>query len=494
MLRLAAALLLLAFTLAPAATAGWSVPEGRPYDAEETIIAEVPSLHALAVDAGRVAWIEEYGHNGQHGRGRLRLLGSDLAIADAEHPTFGADHLVWRDHSRAGTSAVNDGTLAGVLTLATGRVERLGDEDRIITPPRIEGTTLVWASVDLFPELTRQLVRVDLAAGITQREELPVPCSVDDAWPAGDAVVLSSYDCNGDGTGGLWVVHGNGTVTRHAERPIQTVVDGRIVVFTEYRAGEGRGTNLYVLDLDTLATRRVTYSEGREAFPTLSGHRVAWADTRSEARQGVEYTMYFGDLHTRNEYLLSGSRAFTAGGVLDGRDLYYGDAAGRIVRARLPAEDELLRAEVEVAVDEAGASLDLTLVADDAATVAWDTDLDGVFETNGVLQVPIVDDAPQIAAVQGAVVDTSGRVTVMNVDVRERWTIAKLGGLLSRDRGEPELPPSPTGTTPSVAGEEPDVPPVVTQEGRGTPIAPWLGALAVLVGAALRRPRNRRGA
>lgn len=488
------ALALIGLLLMPLASAGWSVPAGQGYEAERIVVLDAAADRSeIDADGGVVAWVENATDDGQRKQGRLEVLqqGAPLFRDDgpthADAPSVGTTHVSWRDHTLATTHQVNAGSRIGIASLADATVRYHGAEGRVVTRPRLEGTTLTWGSYGVYPDQTREIHRLDLARGTEDVWPTPFDCAPDDVWPAGGLIVLATYVCGdsgtNSGTGGIFVWDPTtGVLQRHGASAVSSVAEGGRVVWSEYRAGEGRGTNLYVLDLALGVERRATFSEGRESFPSLSGELVAWIDTRSEDR-GPDYTIYFEDLRTRNEYLLEGSASFSARPALDGRDLWYGDDAGRLVVARLPATHELLVADVAAALDQANTTLALTIEAPDAARVAWDADLDGTFETQGELRVPVEDGAPTLERVMGAAIDNVGRVSVMSVDVRERFTLASLARALSE-------PPTTSKRTPAATPTEaaPTTPALVVDQPRTAPLAAAPIVVLALALAARRRP------
>lgn len=506
--RLLQAALVAAVVFAPLAQAGWSVPEGEPYEAEARTIEGRPAIrdnlvfrdgllagigHAWGQDPGRagdgVAWRWD-GDTFQAVPLPAAQDGRTTAIA------AGHGHVAWLSGPDPGNVTFESSLF--LLDVGRGGAPERVSGPAVHSPPVINGPWLAFASRPVGidgDDVT--LHRIDLRTGVHEAWPSPAagPCEPWTAMVGDDLVLSAGLTCFRDEDGGLALWRPGEAATRALTtdpKPFLMQADGPRILWTAYREGEGRGTNVYLADTATGAERRVSASPGRECYATLSGGLVAWLDVRSEPddRRQPEYSIYFSDLGTQNEYQVQGTLRSTGGPALDGRWLAYNDAEGRLVALQLPGDGDLLKVRpqalpkpAEEAVGNAATaatgaaretaenatSMVVDLVANVTVDVAWDLDGDGAFEAGGPLEVGANDTRTVLARA----VDALGRVAVLAVRL-------------------PLLSPAPAGQVGGVAGSIDGDGSQETSHARGAPIpAPPAAALAALVATlALARRRS----
>lgn len=476
-----------AFLAAPLAQAGWSVPEGEPYHAEQVVVDPEPaSRTGFAFRDGLLAAVVRAPGESQ-GPGSLAAWRWDGEAFQPVVSASGSGGMVaavaaGRGHLAWTTLLDPEEPLQGGLLLlqevGAGPPRRLGDV-AIHSPPAINGKWLTWSSRP--PGLPDDAVpatlhRLDLDTGAA--ESWPSPRGPCEVWVAdlGPVLALSGgITCHRDGEGGLQAFDpATGVATPLSEdgSPFLFAADGPRLVWTAYREGSGRGTNLYVHDALLGTEQRVSSSPGRECCAALSGGRVAWLDLRTESgdRSGLPpATLYFKDLGSGNEYQVQGTLQPTGGPALDGGILAYNDAEGRLVALRLPEDGSLLEVHAEATVGApTDAVADLTLAANVTVDVAWDLDGDGDFEVDGSIEV----DLGTPREVVGRAVDVHGRVAVLALQVAGMRPVVREAGGVDDAR---DLVPPPA--------EEPSGP----VPAPGLPAVALVASLALLALAARRR-------
>ena len=458
----------------PSVRAAWEAPEGAPYTAEEReLLSTTAQRDSLVFKDGVLAWVERphvqdapyKGYGAENFQGRLAFLdtrsGSSGNLQDgngtpidhaepARAPAVSGSHVAWIHDEPYRTP---EGGLAHrpvVYALSLQALVPIRFEEGVgghITPPHLTGYTLTWTSMTFWNSSFSVIHRADLANGTVDSWRFPVEGWVVGAWPLGNATLVHLETGREDRPGGLYLWEPTGMAELLTVEPALSgfpgiveghspgIVEGHRVFWTQYREGDGRGTSIYSFDIASRKETRVTMSPGREHSPTASGDLLAWADVRREEMCGdhncpARYNLYFGNMTTRNEYKLEGSWNFTAGPALDGRQLTYGDAQGRLRLATLPGPDSLLVASTKATVQltspernetnaSSHASLEINLAAPGSVLQRWDLDLDGVFEVEGSLRIPLAsDNSSSIRGAFGYVMDGDGRTAAMSVDVQ----------------------------------------------------------------------------
>lgn len=428
-------------SLVPAAGAYWEVPDGKGYDAE-THVLPVTVGRALHLDLGpgMAAWLEPSSQFGLLSRPVLMRL-------DPDHPDEAGQPF--RPSQAEGTGYVevgdgfvvwNDGGRVWAWNADRERLEPVGHDAAQASDPHIEATVAAWASrTGRTGEFNWTIHRADLGdlpPGAVRHpaESWASPfgeCAVD-VRPVGSWIAIYAdphcWDSDPE-QGGIFVFDpATQDLQRLASDYVVTWdVEGQRILWVAYRPGEGRGTNLYLHDLGLGLQRRITWSDGRETGPSLSGDYVAWADVRSERTPQPRYNLYFQNVLTFNEYMVEGTWDVVAGPALFQRHLLYADAEGRLVLARLPGEDRLLEVGVVVEVRQGGdeALLRLTLDANPTVRTVWDADEDGRFEVEGALEVPLEGAPEESGHVLGGATDASERMAVVGFEVREAAAFAQ---------------------------------------------------------------------
>ncbi len=448
----------------PSVRAAWEAPEGAPYTAEEReLLSTTAQRDSLVFKDGVLAWVEQprlqgppKGYGAESIQGRLAFLdtrngtsggfrdGNDTGdrpvdpTEPARSPAVSGSHVAWI-HDEAYRTPYGEAYRSVVYALSLDAQTPIRFEGGVgghITPPHLERSTLTWSS-SAWNSSFSMIHRADLANGTVDSRPLPVEGWVANAWPLGNATLVHLATGREDHPGGLylWQPMGMPEFLTPMQSFFEVVLEGHRLFWTEYREGDGRGTSIYSFDVASRQETRVTMSPGREHSPRASGDLLAWADVRREEMCGdyncpARYNLYFGNMTNRNEYKLEGSWDFTAGPALDGRQLAYGDAQGRLRLATLPGPDSLLVASINATVqltsqerDETNVgshvSLEINLAAPGSVLQRWDLDLDGVFEVEGSLRIPLAsDNSSSIRGAFGYVMDGDGRTAAMSVDVQ----------------------------------------------------------------------------
>ncbi len=451
LLGLSAALALLtSAVLIPGAWAIWDAPEALPYLAPERVIVDQSAQRTeLQFDSGVLAWIEWRDGRPWVSDGTLVFLdlrdnssgNLDPAGADALplsnrtwSPEVSSTHVAWLysphpDYRERQVVAMD---------LQTRQVRVVAAHPNPLMPGHLHlsGSTLAWGIYQWDSDASRGLElrihRADLAAGTSESWDFPISaCKPVDVWPDGAGFLVRLAACDNRSLDGLYawqpgsqprLLLGDGEVR---------AVEGNHVLWGKRSDGsreEGRGGNIHLLDTATGNRSRVSFSPGAEWAPSISGDLVAWAGSESLAGEDRpdEANIYFTNITTRNEYRLAGTHHYTAGPVLDGRQLAFGDADGRLRIATLPGAQDVLVAAVDATLSEvtrtAGdapeAVLQVDLGAPGIVVQRWDRDLDGDFETEGPLRVEILSgNVPAVPQAFGYAIDTAGRVAAMGVDL-----------------------------------------------------------------------------
>lgn len=448
LLTIAAVILCTAFP----AEAGWEAPEGQPYTVSKHVLDD-SWVHRIevAVARGIVAWVEQPRDQNPDPRagGNLRILQLDLddpnasrfasapAAGPASRISASERFVVWKE-----------GTEVHAYDLQTHETHFVWLSKVPNMHPRLEGNVVGWVDHGSQYGGGRRLFRYDLsqAHNFTDSQAWPSPFAcAEEAWPSGAWLVVRVADCGSPPTppGGpanpyagrhgifLYDPASNVIVPATDDDVVDWWVDAGRIVWVAYRQGEGRGTNLYLYDIASNVQRRLTWSEGRESSPSLSGAYVVWSDLRSERTPMPTYNLYFQNVLTFNEYKIEDTWSFTAGPAHHKGHLVFADEIGRLILAELPAAQELL--DVRVSVTQirtaSGDTLEFDLEANGTTEAAWDTNLDGVFETQGPLTVPLGDLVQGETAVVGRAADTDGRVATVAFTYEEASRFAMgMGG------------------------------------------------------------------
>lgn len=430
--------------------AAWEAPEGTGYHVQQRVVHPGPVSHIdLDAGPGMISWIEAEPAT-DAGYPMLLVFDPD---DDSEEPQIsriedpyarfvevGRDYVVFGEHAAVRAYNRTSGNHS-LVWMAEGM-------GTIKSDPRMNGARLAWASTTPewpFANLTIHQADLDSPEFREAADVFP-PSYQAASWtspfgscdaqvqPAGTLIAIRPSDgCLGDRSGGIYLFDPDTRelTTITLDNVVMWQADGTRVLWVAYRAGEGRGANLYAYDLATKTARRVTFSEGRETEPSLSGDWVVWADLRSERTPQPRYNLYFQNLDTINEYKLEDTWDLTYGPAHSDGHVAYVDAQGRLVLLRLPTIRELLT--VGVGVDytpqATGAKLTLDLDGESLVDAAWDKDLDGVFDTQNPLTVPLGEVVEGRTAVMGRAVDTTGRVAAVAFTYEEASRFATgMGG------------------------------------------------------------------
>lgn len=462
-------LLVMVVLLPPSALSAWEAPEGQPYGAKKRVLLDEPAWRDdLSFGSDMVAWVQRPWNESRYSfwGGSLKLLDMDgwdrgqqpqliehvFLSNRSANPEVSQEYVVWKDHQWEdfhGTPHVvqtdlyaYDRSQRETLLLARGAEE--------LTRPHLDGSVVAWLSKSPGSGRPDEIHQIDLAAETGRVWASPLGICGQEAWPLQGRILLFEYSgCRDDDPGGLYLWNPETEVLENVthEPVIMVDVDGGRIVWVAYRQGQGRGANLYLYDAATGLQRRLTWSEGRETLPSLSGDLVVWADVRSERTPQPLYNLYFQHLLTFNEYQLEDTWNFTAGPALHQGDLVYGDEAGRLWLAQLPTAANLLTVGVVVGHESGlqGDVLRLDLDSDTPIEARWDLDLDGSFDDPDPLQVPLGDAVDGRAGVLGRAVDATGRVAVVGFAFQEaaRFATAGTGPALFRQspHGGGENPP-----------------------------------------------------
>ncbi len=426
-------------SLAPTGLGAWSVPAAEPYEADKRVIVnESADRRDLTYGDGLLAWVQRAANNttGDPEPGAVPRIAILSVAADggrsgnvtvpSEHPADGPSvsegYVAWRAHP-GGHDRMGDDAEIRVLERETGEVRTLDPVQARTAEPVLDREDVYWLTYNL-RDPNRTIHRMNLTTGEHARWTPPADCNTRSLGIVGDALLLScGYSL------AAWVPGENRTTPVTSDE-IMYATGTDHVVTVEYRDDDGgRGASLYLHNVSSGDERRLTFSEGRETDPSMSGSLVAWADTRNDdGRRDPWYDVYFQDVRTRNEYKIEGARDITAMPVLAGDRVYYGDNEGRLIEAELPSEEERLVSDANSTIREGedrARWLNVTLNGSGEHTVAWDTDGDGTFETEGNLTVEISGrNRTPNDTVQGVAVEADGRYVVVTVDTGTAYQMA----------------------------------------------------------------------
>lgn len=434
----------------PPSAAYWETPAGVPYLAQHTILEEEPSQRTQLQFASRmIVWAErrwdEYEWTGSPGQVTIYEFNPDdpAETPAVTRPTSSNRSTELDATERFAVWIQDDGLMA---------YDRVSRQTTVIArenaprSPHVNGDFLVWAQQGTQPSgWGWWIYRLNLTARFAPPQSAgpnmpPIPpepafgfrapgCSPPMAWPADNRVlVFTPPGCLDDDHTGLqlydpwtekWSSIDRGDI-------VMADVQGARVVYAAVREGS---TNLYLADLDPGLQRRITWSQGREAYPSLSGDLVAWADIRSRSREYRDgmpaYDVYFQNVLTLNEYKLEDSWAFTAGPALSGNRLVYNDYEGRLVMADLPPASSLLDVHVLVeVVDGPLKTLQLSIEGTQPVEAYWHTDTDGDVDKQGTLTIPFETAEGSNKAVVGVGVDEQGRTVAVGFELHEAAAFA----------------------------------------------------------------------
>lgn len=419
-------LLLATGILASQAQAVWEVPEGAGYHAQQVVLHAGPISHIdLAIAPGLVAWIQPEEPVFDYGQPILLSFDPDdpskeTSIQVIQHPRAyeveaGVDFVVFRSHEAVYTYNRTNGTQTFIWYG--------GGTDTIRSGLRLNGNLVTWTSTTRdWPFANITMHRADLDSAEFRAGEGVVPptyqaeswtspfgtCDVD-VRPVGHLLaVVPDQGCLGDQpNGGLFLFDPATQTTTKAtvNYIIMWEADGERILWAA--APEG-STNLYAWEASTGLTRRVTLSQGREAFPSLSGDWVVWADLRTERNPQPVYNLYFQNLDTVNEYKIEDTWNVTFGPKFDGRSIAYLDSQSRLMLASLPTDVLQVGVTVDYLPGTPGAFVTLDIEGKNLVDAAWDTDMDGLFDTQSPLVVPLGDSVEGQKMVRGRGVDAHG--------------------------------------------------------------------------------------